>query len=362
MSVTIAEYMTERTYFWTAWKAALTSKGGIGQYDDDGVVYKIWFYDIPEVHVCTIWKGEVPYSIIDSYSQNQNSTDKSEFETSYKSSFNKRIAPPQDSEGVNRVVEELRGDSRYTIITHNFADKCTWYQESTRVTSETLTTTDPERKIWNSAHTFWIDLSHGRVSDEDDISSSYLPVIKVNDVTKTEATPFGPGTDGDFVIDYEAGTVTFHDSVDTYDPVASYSYAGSSIFTIAATKESGKDRIIRLLEAECQMSADIEMNDMIWYGIYVTIPGVGEVCVKQKKYKTIQDIINEANGAYPVIPAMGGSSRGTPEETITFPWHYVSRTDIRSSLSMKIKVKLPNDAVCGGHAACVAFYCVSLAE
>lgn len=266
----------------------------------------------------------------------------------------------RDLDGTPKLIEELRSDSRYTVVTHNFADKCTWYQESTRVTDEVLTTTDPSRKVWSAVHDFWIDLAHGRVSDENDFSASYLPVIKVDGSTKTEATPFGDGTDGDFVIDYETGVVTFHNDVGAGAVVtASYSYAESSVFTIVPT--SGK--LIRLYEAECQMSSDVVMNDDLWYGIYVTItPGPGEILAKQKRYKTIQDIINEANGAYPIVPAMGGVKRGTSHDTITFPWHYVSRTDLLSSKSMKIKIKLPSNNACGGHSAVVAFYCVSITE
>jgi hypothetical protein len=265
----------------------------------------------------------------------------------------------RDADGSARFVDELRSDSRYTAITHNFADSCTWYQESTRVTEETLTTSDPERRIWSAVHAVWIDLSHGRLSDEDDVSSKYLPVITVDGVVQTEDESFGDGGDGDFAIDYGSGSVTFHESVPGgTDPVASYSYAGSSLFTL----EPASGKVLRLLEAECQMSVDILMTDTIWYGIYVTIPGIGEILARQKKYKTIQDFINEANGAYPLIPSMGGEKRGTSHDTLTFPWHYVSRTDLKSSLKMKAKIRLLGDIPCEGFGAYVAFYCVSLTE
>ena len=88
MAVTISSSYTQRSNFWTAWKAARFTKVGVHQHDDDGTVYTIWFYDGPEVHTCTIWKGTVPDSVVPVYSQAQNDSDKTDFETNYLSFSN----------------------------------------------------------------------------------------------------------------------------------------------------------------------------------------------------------------------------------------------------------------------------------
>ncbi len=89
MPVSIGPQYTIRNYRWTQWKTIKTAKSLIHQYDDDGVVYTIWGYDGPEVHICTIFKNEVPYNIInEGYSQSQNNSDKTDFETNYLSSAN----------------------------------------------------------------------------------------------------------------------------------------------------------------------------------------------------------------------------------------------------------------------------------
>lgn len=78
-----------RNYSWTTWKSLLVSKAFNFQYDDDGVVYTIYGYDDDEVTMCTIWNGTVPDGIIaGGYTQNQNDTDKTDFETFYKSHGN----------------------------------------------------------------------------------------------------------------------------------------------------------------------------------------------------------------------------------------------------------------------------------
>lgn len=92
MPITLAPQFTQRNYYWTAWKALYASKGGVHQYDDDGTVYTIWFYDGPEAHLCTIWKGTVPDAVVQAgYTQVQNDADKADFVTNYQATANKRI-------------------------------------------------------------------------------------------------------------------------------------------------------------------------------------------------------------------------------------------------------------------------------
>lgn len=92
MSLNIAPQYTQRAYYWTAWKVMLLNKNSVHQYDDDGTVYTIYFYDGPEAHLCTIWKGTVPDSIINGgYLQTQNDLDKADFESNFKPFSNKSI-------------------------------------------------------------------------------------------------------------------------------------------------------------------------------------------------------------------------------------------------------------------------------
>lgn len=94
MSIFIAPQFTQRSYTWINWKSTQSTKSGNHQYEDDGYVYTIWFYDGPEVHISTIWKNEVPSGIISGgYSQAQNDSDKTDFETNFKPYSNKPLDP-----------------------------------------------------------------------------------------------------------------------------------------------------------------------------------------------------------------------------------------------------------------------------
>jgi len=95
MSLTLAPQFTQINYTWTNWKTIQVLKTGNHQYDDDNSVYTIYFYDGPEAHICSIWKGTIPETIITNgtYTQVQNNIDKSDFETNFKPYGNKSLEP-----------------------------------------------------------------------------------------------------------------------------------------------------------------------------------------------------------------------------------------------------------------------------
>jgi len=79
------------------------------QYDDDGTVYTIFAFDDNICYSCTIWEGTVPASVVDGgYSQSQNNSDKSDFETNYKSTSNGRL-----SNSVNQL--SVLGNATVTV-------------------------------------------------------------------------------------------------------------------------------------------------------------------------------------------------------------------------------------------------------
>lgn len=97
MSITLAPNITYRTYRWSDWKIVIAAKGIVRpQYDDDETMYTIWGYDGPEVHVCQIWKGILPYTVT-GYTQEQNDADKTDFETNVKPTANQSLEPKSAS-------------------------------------------------------------------------------------------------------------------------------------------------------------------------------------------------------------------------------------------------------------------------
>ena len=83
----------QRSLDWTSFKLSVSAKTLSVQYEDNGTTYLIYGYDLPEVLTCTIWMGTVPPSVVSGgYSQAQNDSDKSDFETNYKPYANQPIS------------------------------------------------------------------------------------------------------------------------------------------------------------------------------------------------------------------------------------------------------------------------------
>jgi hypothetical protein len=112
---------------WTDFEVVANSKALPIQYEDDGSVYTIFAFDDPMIYVCTIWKGAVPDGVIaGGYSQVQNDSDKTDFETNYKPSANKNIGIVWTAEraitagfipnGLSGVVGGYRGTSAVSLV------------------------------------------------------------------------------------------------------------------------------------------------------------------------------------------------------------------------------------------------------
>jgi hypothetical protein len=93
---------------WTVFKTSVVGKSLQVQQDDDGVTYSIFAIDGPIVYDCTIWKGIVPDGVVNSgYSQSQNNTDKTDFETNYLPTGNQRLLQPVATVVLSTYVVEV---------------------------------------------------------------------------------------------------------------------------------------------------------------------------------------------------------------------------------------------------------------
>lgn len=82
----------QRSGTWSWFKPLIAQKSIKVQYEEDDATYLVYGYDHPEVLTCTLWKGTVPDSVVASgYSQAQNDSDKSAFETNFKPYANRSI-------------------------------------------------------------------------------------------------------------------------------------------------------------------------------------------------------------------------------------------------------------------------------
>jgi len=261
---------------------------------------------------------------------------------------------------------------KLTFITPNWCDKTTWYSSSTYVASE-VAEDSGDHATYELDHQNVIDTYHGLITFEDYLKDgegrSLRVAVKVNAVAKTEQDPH-LGTGGDYTVDYALGKITFLAALQPADVVTvEYHYAASSTYVIAPA--SGKILIID--KVEVQFSEDIEMKDTFLFQAYglvdvfapQLIPGVPSGTKiplgDPLAYKTLNDLLDDSNHAYPSYPAIGnGNWRAMKKAAYIFAWDYdVGATNLHSSYGMEIRVSLQHDAVCGGEFATATFYCTS---
>lgn len=294
----------------------------------------IQFIEFPETYECQIFDGsfEIECSI---NKLHDDSSIVSDFETNFKSLGNVRLSK-LDNMGRPLFVAADPTTDFNSIATYDFTKKQCWFQGSTRVLGESLTAT-ANPLVFTSAHTYWIDLTHGLFTGEDKYAATYVPVIKVSGTVQTSG----------FTIDYVAGTVTFA-VAPAATPTADYSYAGSSSFALIPA--AGKTILLR--KAEVQFSKDIQMVP-IYFEIWAYNPNdlPNKVCMGSVMYKNEKDILNISNGGV-YIPAFGTLTK----DVMIFPFDYLVPIKVVGSWGMEIRVRTKDDAQFGGEYGTVTLY------
>jgi len=343
------------------------------QYKEEVDSYSIWGYDGPEIHICKIWKTTVPVGTEELYSQEQNDADKTEFENSHKISCNKAIEKKQTENKALLVAIAGREGSETIWASHNFCDRTSWFGDSIR-TSEVLSGSGT---VFSSSYPYWIDMEHGKVLDEDglkeDVDHGYQVVVVANGVTQSVREAFA-STGGDYVVNYQSGSITFlNNSYNANEVTASFSYENGSTFYVRPT--TGK--ALEIEEAEAQFTKDVVITDTIVFGIfgYVQVfapqywQGTGgplptnyKVELQRQSYKTIGQLVDEALGSYPVIPAIGGPDRGFSNDMYGFPFRYGTIRRIWDMYGLEVRCWLQHHNALEGERVTATFYCVSKDE
>lgn len=252
------------------------------------------------------------------------------------------------------TTQPLVGSAK-NFITHNFCDPCSWYQGSVSVAEKTISPKVSDTyTVYLMGDVNIIDIYHGRLSLENIIPSrsTYRPVIKVNDVIKTE--------DLHFTIDYDLGEITFVDALTAQDVVkTSYRKASSSVFTISLS--TGKK--LKIVHAEVQFSKNLKVQDVpIYFDAYVYNPYdlPNKVLYKRNEYNNAKDYLNEANIGY-MIPGFGELI----QDILILPWNYPASKIIKYSDGSEIRISTKNDLPIKTHTntkgeiGTCTFYCLS---
>lgn len=281
---------------------------------------------------------------------------------------------PRTDDGKEVVTVWPTEGSKITFYTPNWADRTTWFYRAERVVDEEAICDDPGTyTTYSVSHQNLIDAYHGKISGEDFLTdaqgNTYRVTVKVDDVEAVERDPHY-GTGGDYTIDYVAGTITFLSALEETNIITvTYHYENGSEWVLAP--EPGK--VLKIRKVEVQFSQDLVLTDSILFQPYGPVE-IWAPSLVDNPYpagtmlplgnpdvlKTINDYINDANGAFPSIPAIGGDGwRGTQVPTHIFQWDYQTVTDVRSSLGVEVRIKLQHDAPFGGSCTTATFYCLA---
>lgn len=238
-------------------------------------------------------------------------------------------------------------------ISHNFCDPTTWYTQSQR-TTEILSNIDGYTFI--STRENWIDLTHGKLWDEDNIAAKinhgYSVIVTIDGEPTAEQTPFGSG--GDFTVDYKNGLVIFFQDQGGKEIQATFSYAAGSLW--ALIPDEGTNIIIesaKITWTEDLILNDTIVNDMVFYDVN-NLPN--KTLIKRFKYKTLQNIIEEAE-SFTSRLVINDTGRGLIGNIYSAKYRYGTVSEINASSGLETRIYLENDLPYGGTFASVTFYC-----
>lgn len=292
---------------------------------------------------------------------------------------------PETSDGKMIVSLWPTEGSRKTIVSHNFCDPTTWYQNSTEVLNETPSTL-VAGTTFEVSNDYLIDSFHAKLWEETKLTPDYRVIVETSSdsgttwVARDEEDPHveevSGSPDGDYVIDYDTGVITFHSSIGSDLIRVSYHYADlTNPLASHFVFEPAAGKALKLRRAEVQFTTDIILNDSVKFETYGYVdvfapqllqanggplPSGTKIPISETIYNSMRDFYNEANGAQPTYPALGGSGwRGLNVPVVVLQWDYAAVLPISSSAGMETHIYLVNNEVFGGTYATATVYGLS---
>lgn len=239
-----------------------------------------------------------------------------------------------------------------TIVTYNYCDKTSWWQNALPITMEVLVAATvlgvPSTTIFNASHGFIVDMNHGHIYDEDTAVAAdpiLIAKIYINDVLQTSG----------YTLNYRTGVVTF--SAPVVGVVkASYKYATDSYFTI----KPRPGHVLSILTVQAQISTDCFINCPIVFEAWVDTLLYGKIPVPNSKisYKNERDFIYSCNGGEEMIKGWGNY----PYDTKVLTFSYSRPKPLHYSESVEIRIYTENHVEITGRLLNATFYIASEEE
>lgn len=211
------------------------------------------------------------------------------------------IPPDHTADGIQKVVstQTLQSVSPLWMVSHNFADKLTWWQESARVVEETLTQISTFE--WQTANPFVLDLQHGRLVNEDDVAGgplslnpltlvqfpdghNLIPTLTIGDETcvRIDTDPLPQDGAITYRIYYDTGIIKLGDDRTGQTLKFSYHYAQGNGYKFPPIP----DKLYKISITQAKFS-NVDMDSRVMaFSIFS-----GETEVARRIYKGIKDYI-----------------------------------------------------------------------
>lgn len=228
-----------------------------------------------------------------------------------------------------------------TYVSHDWTDPTTWYNDAQEITNETLTQV-VAGELYDGSKDYWIDLTHGRLFEEDNLSYP----VKVYD----NGTPLIE--DSHYSIDYAQGRVSAIAPYVFNGPVtADYWYEAGSTYVL----KPNTGKILKIKKAEIQFTEDLVMKKIYWevWGYDPNNPP-NKIMYQRRIYKTIKDIIAIGNLGQGKIEAFDIFT----SHIRVFPFDYNRSIDLQDSLGLEMRIHIPggNSNPMTGEWATITFY------
>lgn len=282
---------------------------------------------------------------------------------------------PTQSDGIPMTVQAPRRGSDWVVGSHNFCDKCSWFQDSIRVTGEVLQDSG-DGYAFISNNNAWIDMTSGRqhnesfwikVQQEQNPSNphGYQPRVYIDGYEAVKREPFET-TGGDYEVIYESGQIVFFTNQSGKVITADYSYPNTSYFHVSVRTPG---TILVIEDAEADVSLDAVMNDDIVYSWWFDIGGGTWIQLGEYSYSRMGQIATEARGTYPVFKATGSTaadkelplpefrrkSRGMRSDRQATPFNYITVRPLPAGAEMRIYTRHHREQ--GGEHVSITLYC-----
>lgn len=265
------------------------------------------------------------------------------------------------------ILKGILGASGVTFNSHDFSDRSTWYQNSLRITDETLTDSG-DGLTFTSAHPYWVDIYgkrliflRNRINKRDGTlttHSAYAVIVKIDSVLQTSG----------YTVDFTTGAVTFGSSQSGKVVTCSYSHNDGVTNRSEWVLAPPAGKTYYLDHVEIQFSKTITFSNTVrfevWAGNTITYftsanwsdaifdGGYGQM---RADYQDVRGIINQCNLGTGAIPAC--TNAGTTADVLVFPFDYVKAIALNGDQKTLVRICILGDAPLTTSDICsVSFY------